>query len=215
VAKEISLQTRAGPDEPVRHARREQGTEGNERLNRPRIASEDQRKGKRLKDKDPRAERRRKEKRVSKQLTVHKVHAVHITTSHDRGRSCNLRHSSAVDVCLARLDGVSLEVGILASVEVEELSVGKERQIILNAECVLAKVRVGARDGVELSQVLRHVGAAPRVEVGHSGRVAFACRLVLDVVPRQSSRGSPSEVPPLLFNSLSYFAISLDLAQEF
>ena len=106
-----------------------------------------------------------KEKKISK-LTLHKIQRREL--SNDRlsrgqvtGGSSGARRS--LNICL---DGLSLVVGVLTSLEVEELGVGEGCEILLHVVVLLGGL-LGV-DGVEISEVLGHVGAAASVVVGHN-----------------------------------------------
>lgn len=60
---------------------------------------------------------------------------------------------------------MSLEVGVLARVEVEELGVGEESKVGINVEVLLCVVL--RANGVELAQVLGHVGSVTPVVGRH------------------------------------------------
>lgn len=66
-----------------------------------------------------------------------------------------------------RLGGLSLEVCVLARVEVEELGVCEDVQVLLEIQAALFQsIRLRA-DGVEVAKVLRHVGAVPTAVIRH------------------------------------------------
>lgn len=72
--------------------------------------------------------------------------------------------------CLAlRLDGLSLslKVGVLTRVEVEELRVCEESQVFLHVERLFNGCGIRRADGVEVAEVLRHVGTVSTAVIRH------------------------------------------------
>lgn len=82
---------------------------------------------------------------------------------------------------------MGLEIGVLTRVEVEELRVGEQGKIFLYAERIVGSGRrILGTDGVEIAEVLRHIGAGTAVVCRHcEGRVTILLSFLarLQVIP--------------------------------
>lgn len=61
---------------------------------------------------------------------------------------------------------MGLIVGVLASLKVEELGVGEQSKVLLHVEGLVVGSLL-AVDGIKVAEILRHIGAAAAVVVGH------------------------------------------------
>jgi hypothetical protein len=61
---------------------------------------------------------------------------------------------------------MGLVVGVLTSLKVEELGVGEQSKVLLHVEGLFVGSLL-AVDGIEVAEILRHIGAAAAVVVGH------------------------------------------------
>lgn len=101
-------------------------------------------------------------------LTGHEIQVGHFTDH--RWCCADILRCGATVGCLAlSLDrlSLSLKVGVLARVEVEELGVCEESQILLHVERLFNGGGIGRADGVEVAEVLRHVGTVSAVVSRH------------------------------------------------
>ena len=104
-------------------------------------------------------------------LTRHEIQVGHIANIGLGGRNVPRRSgivaAGILDIGLGRM---GLEIGVLARVEIEELGIGEESKVVLHVESVLGgSSGVLRTNGVEITKVLRHVGAVSSVVCRHYG----------------------------------------------